>query len=93
MDGMFYETAAFNPDVGGWDTSKVTNMDGMFYEAAASNQDVGSWDLSQVTTIEDMFFEAVRFDQDLGWCIYRRPSTARMPSEIQRAGALYVARV
>ena len=51
IDGMFSVLDAFNQDVGGWDTSRVTSLNGIFSEAAAFNQDVGGWDKSQATTL------------------------------------------
>lgn len=35
--------AEFNQNIGGWNTSKVTDMNYMFYSAEVFNQDVSSW--------------------------------------------------
>ncbi len=66
MYGMFRDAAAFNQNIGGWDTGAVTDMRYMFSEASAFNQDIGSWNTAAVTNMGWMFAYATSFNQDIG---------------------------
>ena len=37
------DASIFNQDIGGWNTSNVTNMSGMFKDASLFNQDLSNW--------------------------------------------------
>ena len=52
MSGMFYNAAAFNGDLSGWDVRNVTDMRYMFSGAAAFNGDLSGWDVRNVTDME-----------------------------------------
>ncbi len=45
---MFYNTL-FNQNIGGWNTSSVTNMGDIFNNARVFNQNIGGWNTSNVT--------------------------------------------
>ena len=46
MSDMFWNAAAFNGDLSGWDVRNVTDMRYMFRGAAAFNGDLSGWDVS-----------------------------------------------
>ena len=43
LRSMFNGAAAFNQNIGNWNTSNVTDMGWMFLEASAFNQDLTNW--------------------------------------------------
>ena len=64
---MFYHNPAFNQPIGGWDTSKMTNIrqafdshirgvyDGVYDTSSTFDQDLEGWDVGQVTNMDYMF--------------------------------------
>ena len=58
MDLMFAGAAAFNQNIGGWNTESVINMSSMFEGAAAFNQNLCDWPINANVAIEDMFLDS-----------------------------------
>ena len=59
-----FHSAVFNQNIGGWDTSSVTDMKYMFNNEWVFNQNIGSWDTSNVTDMDTMFRDARAFNND-----------------------------
>jgi surface protein len=66
MSNMFNGAAAFNGDIGGWNTANVTDMSVMFRGASTFNRDIGGWNTANVTNMGAMFEGASSFNQDIG---------------------------
>jgi surface protein len=62
----FYGAAAFNQNIGSWDTSNVITMSSMFRDATAFNWDISAWSTSSATDMTNMFENAASFNQDIG---------------------------
>jgi hypothetical protein len=56
----------FNPSIGNWDVSQVTNMEGVFKNAITFNEPIGAWQVDSVKTMENMFYGATSFNQPIG---------------------------
>ena len=63
---LFCHADSFNQPIGGWNTSKVTDMNCMFLGALSFNQPVGKWNTSNVTDMHGMFSNAESFNQPIG---------------------------
>ncbi|WP_241209918.1 BspA family leucine-rich repeat surface protein, partial [Vibrio caribbeanicus] len=48
MRAMFEGASAFNQDIGGWNTTNVSDMHGIFKQATSFDQDISQWDTSNV---------------------------------------------
>lgn len=66
LSQMFLSAAAFNQDIGAWNTGAVTNMSFMFRFTNNFNQNIGGWDTGSVTTMVEMFRGALAFNSNIG---------------------------
>jgi hypothetical protein len=70
MRFLFRDAAAFDQNLGAWNTAKVTDMQLMFAGATSFNNGgsdtIGDWDVSAATTLFGMFLGAVNFNQPIG---------------------------
>jgi surface protein len=62
----FLNADNFNQNIGGWDTTNVTNMNATFANAGKFNQDISGWEVRKVTNMAAMFSRAFDFEQDIG---------------------------
>jgi surface protein len=65
MKDMFLGAMAFNQDISGFNTARVTNMECMFRGASRFNQPIGTWNTAKVTNMKSMFVQAFNFNQPL----------------------------
>ena len=61
MTMLFFNAAAFDQPISGWNTSNVNTMSYMF-SGSDFNQDISGWNVGNVTTMEDMFLNASAFN-------------------------------
>ncbi len=52
---MFFQAAAFNQNISGWNTGSVGNMLGAFNGASAFNQNIAKWNVDRVTNFSNTF--------------------------------------
>ena len=66
MASMF-QSAIFNGNISGWDTSNVKNMASMFRYNSAFNQSIGIWNVNSVTDMSYMFHGTIFNEIISGW--------------------------
>ena len=60
--------ADLNPDISGWDVSKVVSMETMFWKCKKFDCDISEWKVGRVGTMYGMFMDCESFNQDIsGW--------------------------
>lgn len=67
--GFIFGRTNFNQDIGGWDTSNVTDMSGVFWVNTQFNHNVGNWNTSNVTNVYKMFDNNKMNHSLAGWDI------------------------
>jgi len=65
LKDAFKNQATCNPDINGWNVSRVTSLYGTFMKAAAFNSPLNFWDVSAVTNMDQTFSSAFAFNQDI----------------------------
>ena len=54
---MFNLAAAFNQNIGGWNTAKVSEMYSLFSSKTALNADISKWNAVSVSPNTDMYYK------------------------------------
>ena len=81
-EAMFRGCTNFNGVVGGWDTSRITNMYQMFENCSVFNQDLSGWDTSSVTNMGAMFSNCSEFNQNINsWDVSKVVDVSSMFSD------------
>lgn len=62
---IFSRDNDFNPPIGHWDVSNVTNMESMFAGCSSFDPPIGSWNVGNVRNMSKMFAECAKFNHPI----------------------------